>query len=306
MSTAAPPAAPPVAQDSIPEIAAIADRLGPPIEGPTALGGGWHRLAHLTWTLSTTDFKLKFFGSVLGYLWQIMRPLMMFGVLFVVFSLFLRLGNAVEYYPVALLSGIVLYTFLNESTSGAVNSLVNRETLVRKVQFPRLAIPISVVLTALFNLALNLIPVVVALLILGGTPMWTWLQLPLLFLLLTIFALGLSMMLSALFVRYRDVEPIWDVALQTLFYASPVIYPIDLLLDDPKYATLGEWLVRLNPFAAILQQFRHDFIAPSHMTAADAVGGAQWLLIPAAIIVVTSVFGFVIFRRAAPRVAEEL
>ncbi len=309
MSTVAPaPPATPDAPDStaIPEIAAVEEQLGRPIEGPTAIGGDWHRLAHLTWTLGTTDFKLKFFGSVLGYLWQIMRPLLMFGVLFVVFSVFLRLGNAVEYYPVALLLGIVLYTFLNESTSGAVTSLVSRETLVRKVQFPRLAVPLSVVLTALFNLGLNLLPVFVFLLILGGTPMWSWLELPALFALLAVFALGLSMMLSALFVRYRDVEPIWDVSLQTLFYASPVIYPIDLLLDDPKYAELGEWLVRLNPFAAILQQARHDFIAPSHMTAAEAVGGTAWLLVPATIIVAVVIVGFRVFERAAPGVAEEL
>ncbi len=291
---------------TLPNLAEIEEQLGRPIEGPSATGGDLHRLAHLTWTLGTTDFKLKFFGSVLGYLWQIMRPLLLFGVLFLVFSVFLDLGADIEYYPAALLLGIVLYTFLSETTSGSVRSLVTRETLVRKVQFPRLAVPLSVSLTALFNLGLNFVPVLVFLLVLGGTPMWSWLEMPFLVAALGFFALGLSMSLSALFVRYRDVEPIWDVTLQAMFYASPVIYPINQLLDNPQYETLGHWLIRLNPFATILQQARHAFIAPSHMTAAEAVGGAAWLLVPASITAVVIVLGFRIFNRAAPRVAEEL
>lgn len=299
------PTAPPE-KAPLPALADVERELGEPVPGPSATGGDWHRLRHLTWTLATTDFKLKFFGSVLGYLWQIMRPLLLFGVLFLVFSVFLDLGAGLEFYPAALLLGIVLFTFLSESTSGSVRSLVTRETLVRKVQFPRLAVPLSVCLTAVFNLGLNLIPVLVFLLALGGTPMWSWLELPFLAAGLGVFALGLSMALSALFVRYRDVEPIWDVVLQATFYASPVIYPINQLLDNPQYETLGHWLVRLNPFAAILQQARHSFISPTHMSAAEAVGGTAWLLVPTAIVLVVIVVGYRVFKREAPRVAEEL
>ena len=119
-------------------------------------------------TLAVTDFKLRFFGSVLGYLWQLMRPLLLFGVLYVVFTRVVRLGSGVEYYPVALLLGIVLYTFLERGDLvGAVSSLVDRESLVRKIEFPRLAVPMASVLTALFNLGLNLI-VVFVFLVRGG------------------------------------------------------------------------------------------------------------------------------------------
>lgn len=290
----------------LPDVADIEAALGEPIEGPSATGGDWSRLRHLTWTLATTDFKLKFFGSVLGYLWQIMRPLLLFSVLFLVFSVFLDLGAGLPYYAAALLLGIVLYTLVSEATSGSVRSLVTRETLVRKVQFPRLAVPLSVNLTAVFNLGLNLLPVLVFLLVLGGRPMWSWLELPFLVAALCVFALGLSMALSALFVRYRDVEPIWDVALQATFYASPIIYPINQLLDNPQYQEIGHWLVRLNPFATILQQARHSFISPEHMSAAEAVGGAAWLLVPVGITIAVFVIGLRVFDREAPRVAEEL
>lgn len=288
------------------DLAAVEQYLGDPVPGPTAIGGDWRRLMHLTWTLAVTDFKLKFFGSVLGYLWQIMRPLLLFGVLFLVFSVFIQLGDAVEFYAAALLLGIVLFSFFSEATGGSVRALVQSESLIRKVQFPRLAIPLAVVLTALFNLALNLVPVFVFLLVLGGQPMWSWFELPLLCGLLAVLALGFSLLVSALFVRYRDVEPIWDVILQALFYASPVIYPINLILDDPAREQLGKALVLFNPFAAILQQTRHAVIAPSHLSAGEAVGSSALLLVPCAFIVVTLCVGYVVFDRAAPRVAEEL
>ena len=129
--------------------------------GPSAVGGDWRRLLHLTRLLAVTDFRLRFFGSALGYLWQVMHPLLLFGVLYLVFTEVVRLGEGVAFYPVALLSGIVLFVFLSESTGQAVQSLVEREPIVRKIQFPRLAVPLATVLTALFRLSLNLVVVLV-------------------------------------------------------------------------------------------------------------------------------------------------
>lgn len=279
--------------------------LGRPITGPTALGDDWRRLLTLSWTLAVTDFKMKFFGSILGYLWQIMRPLLLFGVLFLVFSVFLKFGEDLPFYAAALLLGIVLYGFLSEATGGAVRSLITREPLVRKVQFPRLAVPLSVVLTALFNFVLNIIPVFIFLFIAGGKPLWSWWQLPFLVLGLALFAFGLAMLLSALFVRYRDVEPIWDVILQVMFYASPVIYPIEQLLNDPALGKVGSALMA-NPFAAILQQARHAVVSPEYLSAAEAIGSPWRLLIPVGIVIASVVGGFIVFSRAAPRIAEEL
>jgi ABC-2 type transport system permease protein len=277
--------------------------LGPPIKGPSALGSDPRRLWHLARTMAVSDFKLRFFGSALGYLWQLVRPLLLFGVLYVVFTEVVRIGGDVELYPVALLLGVVLYTCFSEATGGALSSLVDRESLIRKVEFPRLAVPLAAVLTALMNLALNLIAVVVFLLAAGGSIRWTWLELPFLVLALALLTTGLGMLLSALFVRYRDVKPIWEVALQLLFYGSPIFYPIDVVVERSELAAR---LMLLNPFAAIVQQARHALIAPSHPSAAAAAGGVGWLLLTVAIGVGVIALGYYVFNRRAPTIAEEL
>ncbi len=144
-----------------------------------------------------------------------MRPLLLFGVLYVFFVVIFQVDKArappAKFYGVQLLGSIVLFTFFAEATSGAVRSVVDRENLVRKIQFPRLAIPISVVLLALFNLGLNLVVVMIFALIAGVRPMLSWLELPLIIAMLVVFATGMAMLLSALFVRFRDIQPIWEV-----------------------------------------------------------------------------------------------
>lgn len=277
--------------------------LGPPIKGPSALGSDWRRFVRLTWALATTDFRLRFFGSALGYLWQLMRPLMLFGVLYAVFSQ-LGFGGEVEYYAIGLLLGIVLFSFMNEATNQSLRSLSNREALVRKIEFPRLAVPLASVLTALFNLGLNLVPVFVFLLAAGGQPRWTWLQLPFLMGALALFVLGLSMLLSVLYVRFRDVEPIWDVVMQATFYASPIFYTATLVRDKAGEEVLRAMMC--NPFGAIIQQTRHAIIDPSHESAATAMGGAVWLLAPAAVTIAVVLIAYRVFDRAAPRIAEDL
>jgi ABC-2 type transport system permease protein len=281
--------------------AAPQEPLGRMIRGPSAVGGDWRRLLHLTRLLAVTDFRLRFFGSVLGYLWQVIHPLLLFGVLYVVFTQVVRIGSDVPFYGVALLSGIVLFVFLSEATNQAVQSLVEREPIVRKIQFPRLAVPLSVVLTALFRLSLNLLVVFAFLLAAGGEPRVSWLQLPVLIALLTTLAAGLAALLSALYVHFRDVKPIWDVVLQVIFYGSPIFYPIDVITND----TARE-LLMLNPFAAILQEFRHAVIDPRNPSAAEAIGGDARLLVPLGLIAAAAVVGFRYFDRKAPRIAEEL
>jgi ABC-2 type transport system permease protein len=273
-----------------------------PIRGPSALGGGFGRFLSLTRTIAVTEFKLRFYGSVLGYLWQLMRPLLLFGVLWVVFTQFVRLGGAqAAFFPVVLLSSIVLYTFFAEATAGAVPSVLAREGLVRKIHFPRLVIPLAVVLTAGFNLALNLLVVAAFALVAGVEPRLSWLQAPLLVLALAVLATGMAMLLSALYVRFRDIGPIWDVALQVLFYASPVLYTLEVVPE----AWMRQALM-LNPVAAILQEMRHAVIDPSHPSAFDAVGGDARILIPLGLIAFLAVLGFRYFDRKAPRIAEEL
>jgi ABC-2 type transport system permease protein len=272
-----------------------------PIAGPSALGGSFRRFAYLAATLALTDFKLRFFGSALGYLWQLVRPLLLFTVLYFVFTQFVKIGESVTFYPVMLLANIVLFTFFQEGT-GAVNSLVERESLVRKIQFPRAAVPVAVVLTAAINLSLNSVVVLCFALASGVRPHWTWVQIPVLVGGLMVLVTGLAMLLSALYVRYRDVKPIWEVALQLLFYATPVLYAIETI-DAPESI---KRLIMLNPLATIFEQFRYAVIDPTAPSAAEAAGGVAWLLVPVGLTVAALVFGWIVFQRAAPRIAEEL
>jgi ABC-2 type transport system permease protein len=274
------------------------------IKGPSALGTDPRRFLHLTWALAVTDFKLRFFGSALGYLWQLVRPLMMFGVLLVVFTQVVKLSGGVTLYAQALLFGIVLYNFLSDATGGSVRSITEREPLVRKVEFPRLAVPMSSVLQAAFNLATNFIVVIVFLLAAGGDVRWSWLEVPFLIALLGAVCAGMAMLLSTLFVRYRDVEPIWEVTLLVLFYASPIFYPIQVI-TGPHAHTIVE-LLMINPFAAILQEGRHAFIDPSHPSFIQATG-SWWHVIPPVVIgLAIIVIGGQMFRKRAPRIAEDL
>jgi ABC-2 type transport system permease protein len=275
--------------------------LGPPITGPSALTGDTRRFVHLTWTLAVQEFKLRFFGSALGYLWQLMRPLLLFGVLYVVFTQAIRIGATANYFPAVLLTSIVLYTFFAEATSGAVTSVVDREAIVRKIHFPRLVVPAAVVLTAFFNLLLNLVAVAVFVFATGVEVRISWLQFPLLVALLAVFASGIAMLLSALYVRMRDLRPIWDVVLQVLFYATPIIY----VLESVDNETIRR-VMMCNPLGAVLQQVRHALIDPQAPSAAAAIGGTAWLAIPVGIIVMGFALGLWVFDREAPRIAEDL
>jgi ABC-2 type transport system permease protein len=276
--------------------------LGTPIKGPSAIGVDARRFFNLTRTLAVTEFKLKFYGSALGYVWQLLRPLLLFGVIYVFFTEFVNVGGG-EFYGVGLLLGIMFFQFFADATQGSVTSLVDREILVRKIQFPRLAVPMAAVLTALFNLALNMVVVFIFLIASGGEPHWSWFELPVLLVLLAAFAIGVSMLLSALFVRYRDLKPIWDVVLQALYFVSLILIPWDVV--DHQSHRLAHLAV-LNPLAAIVQQARHAIIDPRAASAAHAAGGWERLLIPGGFVALVFVLGYVVFDRAAPRIAEEL
>jgi ABC-2 type transport system permease protein len=268
--------------------------------GPSAFGGGAQRFWHLTWLLAVTEFRLAYFGSALGYLWSLARPLMFFGVLYVVFHHVLRIGVGVPHYADLLLLNIVLFTFFSEATGNAVRAVVNREQLVRKMQFPRMVIPLSTVMTSVLNLATNLVAVLVFMVIDGVPVRSTWALMPIVLVLLIVFTTGVSMIVSSLYVRFRDVQPIWMVASQLLFYASPIIYPIEKAPPGLRR------LLLCNPIADLLQQSRRWVIQPDAPGAFHAIGGFPWWLIPTAIYIGVCVFGVWIFNREAPKIAELL
>jgi len=278
------------------------------VHGPSALGDDLRRFWSLTFTLARTEFKLRFYGSVLGYVWTLVRPLLLFGVLWIFFT---KIGHVnkghtpgEKYYGAQLLGSIILFTFFVEATTGSVRSVVDRENLVRKIRFPRLVIPLSVVLLALFNLGLNLIVVAIFSIGAGVRPMLSWLELPLIVGALIVFATGVAMLLSALFVHFRDIQPIWEVIAQIVFYASPVIISIQTVLAKLH----GAWLhlYMFNPLAVIFQQFRHAMITHATPAAEAVIGSWSSLLGALAIIIALFVVGFAVFSRAAARIAENL
>jgi ABC-2 type transport system permease protein len=268
--------------------------------GPSALGGGWRRAADLLYLIAVTEFRRSYLGTALGYVWSLARPLLLFGVLLLVFTKAFNLGERVNEYPVLLLFNIVLFGFFQEATVMAVGSIVAQEPVVRKTQFPRVVIPLAVVLTALFNLGMNLVVVFVFILAAGVDPTWTWLLFPVVAALLAVFTTAVAMAVSALNPRFRDTGIIWGVAVTALFYATPVLYPIELI-----GGTLGR-LLALNPLAPLFELARKWVIDPEAPGPAAAAGGAVWLLIPAALFVAVCAFGIWIFNREAPRIAEEL
>lgn len=278
------------------------------VHGPSALSGDFRRFWSLTFTLARTEFKLRFFGSVLGYLWTLMRPLLLFGVLYVFFTKVAHVNDnkspGEAHYGAQLLASIVLFTFFAEATAGAVRSVVDRENLVRKIHFPRLVIPTSVVLLSLFNLGMNLIVVFLFAVGEGVRPMLSWLELPLIVTMIVIFSLGLAMLLSAMFVHFRDIQPIWEVVSQILFYASPVIISIETIKKELDPTWLHVYM--LNPLAVILQQFRHAMITNATPSAGAVLGSWTGLLGALAIVAAIFAVGFTVFHRAAEKIAENL
>jgi ABC-2 type transport system permease protein len=273
------------------------------VRGPSALGGGRRRFFDLLWLMAVTEFKRVYFGTVLGYVWSLLRPLMYFGVLLFVFTHVFKIASkTVEHYPVMLLMGIVLFTFFQEATTNSVTSVVAQEGVVRKTQFPRLVIPLSTVLTAFFNFGLNLIILLVFLLAFSVDPAWTWLLFPPLVVVLFVVTAAVGVLLSMLYVRFRDVALIWTVAAQMLFYATPILYPITLFNNR----TL-EHLLMISPLTVLVVQARvwvlHEPGAP---TALDVAGGWLGLLPALAVLVGLVALATWYFKREAPRIAEDL
>ena len=227
---------------------------------------------------------------------------MLFAVLLFVFTQIFRVGSQVPHYPVLLLFNVVMFTFFQEATVASVTSVVSQESVVRKTQFPRLVIPLSVVLTGLFNFALNLVAVFIFILAFGVGPYWTWLLLPVLVLVLTVLTTAVAMLLSSLYVRFRDVQIIWTVLVTMLFYATPILYP----LQDPPVPDRFHDLLFLNPLTPLFVEARHLIIDPSAPGAVTAAGGWGHLAPSIAIFIAICGCAVTVFNRAAPRIAEEL
>lgn len=249
----------------------------------------------------SSDFKVRYQGSVLGYFWSLLKPLLLFAVLYVLFTYVAPIGQGIEHYGVSLLLGIVFWNFFSEATMSGASSIVSHGDLLRKVSIPRHLVVLASSFSALINLGLSFIVIVIFALINGVMPSFSWLLIPFVALELFIFALGISFVLSTAYVRFRDVNYIWEVLLQAGFYASMIIIPISIV---PTY--LHKWFF-LNPVVQIVQDARSlllpDTISP---TIWNTVGEFGLKIIPFIIIITICLIGFYYFRSRSKYFAEDI
>ena len=252
--------------------------------------------------LIITDFKLRYQGSALGYAWSMLKPLFLFAILYVVFNHFLKLGRDIEHFPVYLLLGIVLWGFFTEATTNGLNAIIARGDLIRKINFPRYIIVISGTVSALINLAFNLIVVFIFILVNGVhlSPM-ALLIIPLI-VELYVFSLGLAFFLSALNVRLRDIGYLWEVFLQAAFYATPIIYPVAMVVAE---SPLAAKLIMFNPIAQVVQDIRYGLVTQQSITLYQLVSGWK-VLVPYVIVIVVAVLGVWYFNKRAKTFAEDI
>lgn len=251
--------------------------------------------------LVKTDFKLRYQGSVLGYMWSVLKPLFLFVTLYFVFAKFLKFGGTFKHYPQYLLLGIILWNYFTEVTAGSVGAIVGKGDLLRKINFPKYVIILAGSFSAFINLLLNF--VVLAIFLAFGHIGLTWHALLIIPLVAELFviSIALAFFLSALFVRFRDISYIWEVVMQAAFYATPILY---LLNRVPNRVAK---LMLLNPMAQIIQDARYALINPKTTTIYQLYGGDKFIwAIPLGITFVTVVLAATYFRKRSKFFAEEV
>lgn len=253
--------------------------------------------------LTKTDFKLRYQGSVLGYLWALLRPLMMFAILYIVFAKLLKIGNDIPHYPVYLLVGTTMWSFFTECTSQGIQAIVQRGDLIRKICFPKYIVVVSATLTAVINMLINLGVIIIFALLNGVVPSWSWLLVPLSLLELYILSLGIAFLLGAINVRYRDITSIWDVIIQALFYAVPIIYPISMVSSTSVVAAK---IILLNPISQAIQDIRHNLITTETITTWSYLGNPIIKIMPIVLVVIVLILAALYFRKKSKFFAEEI
>ena len=249
------------------------------------------------------DFKAKYEGAVLGYIWSLVKPLAYFGVLWLVFAHLLRTANQTNDFAIFLLIGILLFTFFNEMVSVILPSIVEDGSILRRLAFPPILVPLSASVGIFITFLVNLSVIVFLIGIQRVSPRLEWLLVPPLLVELYVFCFGVGLFVSALYVRFRDVSQIWELASQLLFFASAIFYPIGIL---PVWA---QKVAFLNPFVQIMQDIRHAVLGssgPNDLTAADVYARAGGRAIPIAIAVLIFVGGLALFRRDGRYFAERV
>lgn len=250
--------------------------------------------------LVRTDFKVRYQGSVLGYAWSLLRPLLLFTVIYIIFARIIPLGEDIENYPIYLLTGIIFWNFFSEATSQGLTSIVARGDLIRKINLPKYLLVFSTTLSSLINLCFGLIVLFLFAIFNGIFPTIGWLMIIPLTLEMIILVVGISFLLSSLYVKFRDISYIWEVVLQIGFYASAIIFPISL-----APAGLRKWFF-LNPVAQIVQDLRSVISTPDSITIWSTIGSFVGRIMPFLVILVILLLGSAVFRKRAKTFAEDI
>jgi ABC-2 type transport system permease protein len=266
----------------------------------SAAGARAGRLSEVTLRLTGDELKLRYRATMLGEIWSIARPLLLFGALYLIFTRVVRFNHDLAHYPLYLLMSLVLWTHFATVTQTMARSVVSRGGLVRKTRFPLLAAPLSASLAAVATLGWTLVIVLGFVLASGIAPSAIWLELVGLVVFLHALASGIGLLLAAAYLRFRDVAEAWTVALQLLFYGSAVLYPVALYPEAVREAAAT------SPLVATFTQAYHSVIDSSAPTAAAAAGGSARLLIPLGLTVLALLVGSWAFAREAPHAAERL
>jgi len=247
----------------------------------------------------TTDFKVRYQGSALGYLWSLLRPLLLFAVLYVVFVYIFKLNRGVPHYGVYLLLGIVMWTFFMETTMIGMGSVVNKGDLIRKISIPRYLVVVSSSVSALINLCFNLFVVLIFVFINGVHPSLNWFLLIPILVELYAFSLSIAFFLSAFYVKFRDVIFIWEVVIQGGFYATPILYSLSLV--PSKYRG---WIL-LNPLAQIIQDARHAAVTNTTITTWGVLR-LRYAIIPIILVVIMITLASIYFKKQSKSFAENI
>ena len=253
--------------------------------------------------LTKTDFKLRYQGSVLGYLWALLRPLMMFAILYIVFAKLLKFGGDIPHYPVYLLCGTTMWSFFTECTQQGIQAMVNRGDLIRKICFPKYIVVVSATLTAVINMLINVVVIIIFAFINGVTPSITWLLVPLSIFELYLLSLGISFLLGAINVKYRDITSIWDVIIQALFYAIPIIYPISMITASSQLAAK---VILLNPIAQSIQDIRYNLITSETITTWNYISNTWIQFLPIILVMIILAISSLYFRKKSKFFAEDI
>jgi ABC-2 type transport system permease protein len=250
------------------------------------------------------EFKAKYAGAALGYVWSLAKPLAYFGVLWLVFAHLLRTANQTEDFTLFLLIGILLFTFFADTVGVMLPSIVEGGSILRRLAFPPILVPLSASIGICITFLVNISALVVFIGIQRVAPRAEWLLVVPLLAELYVFSLGVGLLLGALYVRFRDVGQIWELGVQLLFFASAIFFPIGIVPDWAQKVAF------LNPFVQVMQDVRHAMLGgpsgPNDLTAATVFAGAGGRTLP--IVIAASIFvgALAFFRREARYFAERV